>query len=177
MFNEKEKQEIKDYLDTVAPNSKIYLGSDSKKYKKNKEFWAKYVVVLVVHIAQKHGAKVFSYEDRELVLDDTPKQVAHRLFRETEKLIECYQELEDIITPFALEGNVEIHLDLNSDPNFASHSIVRQAMGFVKGMTGIDAQIKPESMVASHCADHGANHGGTNGEFGNNRNSKPLRDC
>lgn len=177
MFNKKEIDEIKDYLETVAEGSKIYLGSDSKKYKRNGKFWAKYVVVLVVHIGQKHGAKVFSYEDKELVLDDTPKKLSQRLFRETEKLIECYQEMEEILTPFAIEGNVEIHLDLNSDPNFASHSIVRQAVGYVKGMTGIDPQIKPESMVASHCADHGANHGGSNGEFGNNRNSKPLSKC
>jgi predicted RNase H-related nuclease YkuK (DUF458 family) len=156
MFTEEEIQEIKTFLWNAPENSKVYLGADSLIYKKTKaEVWARYSVVLVVHLAQKHGCKVFSFSEKERVFDQNLKKPIMRLNTEVQKVVETWQALEEVIELF----DPEVHLDINSDPLYASNLVVKQALGYVKGVTGIDAKIKPESMVASHCADHLVKYG------------------
>ena len=68
MFSDKEKDDIAEYLANVAGG--IYIGCDSvvsrrfnlctKAYAK----WARYAVVLVVHIDDSRGCKIFSYLER-----------------------------------------------------------------------------------------------------------------
>jgi len=175
MFSNDKIIEIREYLDDVEPNTKVYLGSDSVKYKKDGAWYAKYVIVLVVHLGQKHGAKVFSYEERERVYDKKQNSPRLRLMTEVYKLAECYLAMQEILEPFDMDGLLEVHLDLNSDARYPSNAVVREAVGYIKGITGLDAMIKPDSQVASHCADHGAKHGGKSGEFGKNRHTKPMR--
>lgn len=153
MFNEKEIQEIKEYLDQTPEDSKIYLGSDSVKYKKGRGWYARYTIVLVVHIAQKHGCKVFDYTEKERVYDDV-KKPRLRLMTEVYKVAECYLALADVLDDF----EVEVHLDLNSNPDHFSNKVVKEAVGYIRGVTGQEVKIKPESQCASHCADHGAKY-------------------
>jgi uncharacterized protein len=153
MFNVEQIDEIKEYLYNVEDNSKIYLGSDSVKYKKRGIWYARYTVVLVVHIGQKHGAKVFSYTDKERTYDDI-KNPRLRLMTEVYKVAECYLALADMLENF----EVEVHLDLNSDEDHFSNKVVKEAVGYIRGVTGLDAKVKPESQVASHCADHHAKY-------------------
>lgn len=175
MFSKNKIIEIQEYLEAAEPNTKVYLGSDSVEYKKGDAWYAKYVVVLVVHLGQKHGAKVFSYQEREKVYDLKKNSVRLQLMTEVYKLAECYLDMQEILEPFDMEGLLEVHLDVNSNDRWASNAVVKEAVGYIKGITGLDAKIKPESQVASHCADHGAKYGGETDKFGHNRNSKPLR--
>ena len=154
MFSKEEIIEIKEYLDNVEENSKIYLGSDSVKYKKGRGWYARYTIVLVVHIGQKHGCKVFNYTEKDRVYDSFTKS-RMTLMTETYKLAECYLALADVLEAF----DVEVHLDLNSDPNHFSNKVVQEAVGYIRGVTGVEVvKIKPESQCASHCADHGAKY-------------------
>lgn len=175
MFNKDKLNEIQEYLDNVEPNTKIYLGSDSIEYKKGDAWYAKYVIVLVVHMGQKHGAKVFNYEEIEKVYSLKKNSARLQLMTEVYKLAECYLEMQDILEPFDMDGMLEVHLDLNSNDMYRSNAVVKEAVGYIKGITGLDARIKPDSQVASHCADHGAKYGGETDKFGHKRNSKPLR--
>jgi len=155
MFTEKEKDRIVDYLSEVPENSKIYIGSDSIKYKKFGEAWARYVIVLVVHIGQNSGCKVFHFTERERVYGTGRGALRYRLMAEVQKATSLYIDFSDILADF----NVELHLDLNSDETHDSNIVVKEAIGYVKGMTGLDAKIKPESLIASHCSDHVCKYG------------------
>jgi predicted RNase H-related nuclease YkuK (DUF458 family) len=69
-------------------------------------------------------------------------------------------ELWNQIGPFIDEFNVEIHLDINTNPKHGSNCAATEAAGYVLGMTGIEPKLKPESWAASFGAD-GVAHGKT----------------
>ena len=66
------------------------------------------------------------------------------------KTVELYKEFEYEL----IDRDVEIHLDVNPDDQFASSKVVKQAKGYVLGTIGIDPQLKPEAYAASYAADH-----------------------
>ena len=154
MFSDIERQEIVDYLAQVA--GRVYLGSDSQSFKqfnlrtRKHEVWAKYAVVLVVHINDSHGCKIFSYKERERVYDADASKPSLRLMSEVYKTVEAYLALADVLE----SRDVEIHLDVNPCKLHASNSVVKQAIGYVKGVTNLDALIKPEAWAGSTTADY-----------------------
>ena len=84
-----------------------------------------------------------------------------RLMNETMKVCEAYTQLIPWIDGF----DIEIHLDINTDPMEGSHFIAQQAAGYVLGVTGIEPKLKPEGFAASYGADgiaHGRDKFGVN---------------
>ena len=59
MFTQKQIEDLVDLL-IEYPESKIYLGCDSVRFKKDGRWNAKYATVCVVHMDGKRGCKVFS---------------------------------------------------------------------------------------------------------------------
>lgn len=53
---------------------------------------------------------------------------------------------------------VEIHLDINQNEVHNSSLVLKEAVGYVLGMTGLNAKVKPESFAASVCADRLVRH-------------------
>lgn len=149
MFSSKELQEIRDYLTTVDPDSKIYLGCDSQKFKKHGEWWARYTTVLIVHINNCNGGKVFGYNDQERDYDQKFNTPRMRLMNETYKVSELYLELGDILE----DREVEIHLDINPDEKWGSSCVINQAVGYIRGVCGVEAKVKPDAFAASYAAD------------------------
>ena len=153
MFNEVQKNEIKEYLSSVA--GRVYLGCDSQSYKrydlkaKRYEVWARYAVVLVVHINNSQGCKIFSYRESERVYDARPSKPRLRLMSEVYKTVEAYLEMADVLE----DRDVEIHLDVNPSKAHESNAVVKQAVGYVKGVTNLDAFIKPDAWAGSNTAD------------------------
>lgn len=150
MFSQEEKQKIIDYL-SITPGN-VYIGCDSviKKPKNAKGYMiAEYNVVLTVHINNRNGAKIFHYREIENCYDQ-PKKPRQRLLAEVQKAIELYNEFEDHL----IDRNVEIHLDINPDDDYASSAVVKQAKGMVLGITGINPQLKPDAFAGSYAADH-----------------------
>ena len=158
MFSENEKNEIREYLAQVA--GRVYIGSDSVVSKRfniksqRYENWAKFAVVLVVHIDNSRGCKIFSYIENERVYDSDVTKPRQRLLTEAYKSVDCYMALVDILE----HRDVEIHLDVNPDPCHASNSIAKQAIGYVKGVTNLSPLIKPDSWAGSNSADHVARY-------------------
>lgn len=151
MFNENDVEEIKAYLKNADPESKIYLGCDSQKIKKAGVWYANFAIVLVIHIGGKHGCRIFGFRDRERTFDSI-KSPRMRLMSEAYKVVELYNSLADTLEEFA-GFECEIHLDVNSNPKWASNGVMKEAMGYVLGMTGIEANIKPDAFAASYAAD------------------------
>lgn len=149
MFKQLEIEEIKEFLVNVEPESKIYLGCDSIKYKKGNTWYARYTTVIVIHLGGKHGCRVFSYTETERDFDPDMTKPRMRLMNESYKVCGLYLEL----APELEEFECEIHLDINPDKKHNSSLVINQAIGYVKGMTQLDAKAKPDAFAASSCAD------------------------
>jgi len=152
MFTEKEKEEIVEYLCNMPENSAVYIGCDSVKFKKRGKWYARYNVAFIIHIASRHGGKIFYYTDVEPDYDPKKEKPRLRLMNEVYKAVETYLEFGEILEDIP----VEIHIDVNPDENHNSSIILREALGYVKGMTGLDAIAKPDGWAASHAGDRGA---------------------
>lgn len=149
MFNEKEIEEIKEFLE--AHEGTIYLGCDSQKYKKGKTWYARYTTVMVVHIDNSKGCKVFGFTEKERDFDRADNKPRMRLMNEVYKVAELYLAFAE-----ELEGReLEIHLDINPDALHNSSIVLKQATGYILGMTGINPKVKPEAFAASYAADAG----------------------
>jgi hypothetical protein len=47
---------------------------------------------------------------------------------------------------------MEVHADINTDPNFKSHDSLKEAMGYIRGM-GFTFKAKPDAFASSYCAN------------------------
>ena len=52
-------EEVKAYIESQGPRTKIYIGGDSERFKLKGEWYADYTLAVVVHIDGKHGCKLF----------------------------------------------------------------------------------------------------------------------
>ena len=141
--------EVKDYINSQSPESKVYLGADSERHKINGEWHADYITAVVVHIDGEHGCKVFGGVRRERDYDQKKNKPSMRLMNEVYAVAEIFDALKDVLE----DRYVEVHLDLNPDLRYGSSCVVQQAVGYIKGVCGIEPMIKPNGWAASHCAD------------------------
>ncbi len=153
MFTETQISEIVDILCNVNPNTKIYLGCDSVRYRKENRWFAKYATVCIIHLNGKNGCKLFSNISHEPDFDVKRNRPKIRMMNEVQKVCALYTQL----APFIDEFEVQIHLDINPDVKYGSSCAVVEATGYVLGMTGITPHLKPPSLGASFGADHVAN--------------------
>lgn len=126
-------------------NTKFYIGCDSRRYRRNKQYYASYATVFVIHLEGKKGCKVFGKIEKEIDYGN----LKMRLLNEAYKAVAMYSELEE----YLLGSNLEIHMDINSNPSEKSHIAMKEAAGYVLGTTGISPTFKPDAMAASCCAD------------------------
>ena len=156
MFTQRQVEDIVDLLATLDSRTKIYLGCDSVRYFRESNAFGKFATVCIVHKNGNNGCKIFSnvsYEKDFDVRKDRPKM---RMLNEVRKVCELYNQL----IPFIDEFDIEIHLDINTDPKHGSNCAASEAAGYVLGVTGIQPNLKPQSWAASFGAD-GVAHGRT----------------
>ena len=154
MFTQAQVEDIVNLLYTMGKDTKIYLGCDSVRYRKNERWNARYATVAIVHMNGKNGCRIFSTVDHEPDYDLKKNRPKMRMMNEVSKVCALYNQL----APFIDEFDVEIHLDINTDPKHGSNCAANEAAGYVLGMTGIEPKLKPESWAASFGAD-GVAHG------------------
>jgi predicted RNase H-related nuclease YkuK (DUF458 family) len=142
--------EAREAIRKSSPQSSVYVGCDSIRYKKNGLWYAKYSTVVVLHMDSKHGCQLF-HETVDLPDYGNLKQ---RLMTEVQFATNAVLE----ILPELGKRHLEIHLDLNPNPVHKSNIAVKEALGYVQGQLGITAHIKPASWAATHAADHVVRH-------------------
>jgi predicted RNase H-related nuclease YkuK (DUF458 family) len=135
-----------EYIKNSSLTSSIYVGSDSMVKKKSGKIYANYCTVVIIHKDSCHGGKIFYFRDR---LEDYGN-VRARMLQEAGFAIEVAQNIIDVVGSRTLE----VHLDLNADPMHQSNVAVKEAVGWVQGVLGVKARIKPEAFAASYAADH-----------------------
>jgi predicted RNase H-related nuclease YkuK (DUF458 family) len=143
-------EEAKQAILDSSQSSSIYIGCDSIRFRKNKQWYAKYSTVVIVHMDSKKGCRLF-HESVDMPDYGNLKQ---RLLTEVQHAVATATEIIDVIG----DRHLEIHLDINSDPKHRSSVAVKEALGWVKGSLGLDAKIKPSAFAATHAADHAVRH-------------------
>jgi predicted RNase H-related nuclease YkuK (DUF458 family) len=141
--------QVSKYLESCSKESKIYIGADSERINVDGLWWVDYMTCLIVHIDSKHGGKIFASIVRERDYDQKVNRPKMRLMTEAYKAAELYLDVAELIEPF----DCQIHLDLNPLEIHGSNCALSEAMGYIKGMTGIDPVVKPSSWAASNVAD------------------------
>jgi predicted RNase H-related nuclease YkuK (DUF458 family) len=154
MFTERQVEDIVELLSTLNQDTRVYFGCDSVRFIKEGKKFARYATVCVIHKNGNKGCKIFSNHTVESDFDVKPGRPKMRMLNEVRKVCELYTQLAPLIDEFP----IEIHLDINRDPQHGSSCAANEASGYVLGMTGIEPKFKPESFAASFGAD-GIAHG------------------
>ena len=141
--------QVAEFIRAQTPETKIYLGCDSERIKINGEWWADYVLAIVVHINGNNGCKLFGEVQRERDWDSKKDRPRMRLMTEVYKIAELYLKLQDVLE----DRIVEVHLDINPDEHYGSSCVISQAVGYIKGVCNVVPFVKPDAFAASYAAD------------------------
>lgn len=142
-------QELREFVESQGPDTKIYFGADSERVNVNGKWMVDYLLVAVVHIDGCNGAKVFGEVQREYDYDRKLSRPKMRLMTEVMKIAELYLKCAD----FLEDRHVEVHLDLNPMEIHGSSCAVNEAIGYIKGVCSMTPKVKPDAFAASICAD------------------------
>jgi hypothetical protein len=141
--------EVREFIQKQSEQTKIYVGCDSERFRIGKDWYADYILAIVVHIDGKHGCKLFGEVIRERDYDQKVDRPRFRLMNEAYKLSEMYLKLADVF-----EGrNVEVHLDINPSEMYGSNCVMNEAIGYIRGTCNVIPMIKPKAFAASYAAD------------------------
>ncbi len=120
---------------------KVCIGTDSQVRGKQVEF-----ATVVVFLREKRGGFMFIsnyHTQREMTLRE-------RMITEVAHSIEVAYALCDLLD--AYDVALEVHADINTDPQFQSNQALKEAMGYILSM-GFIFKAKPDAFASSSCAD------------------------
>jgi predicted RNase H-related nuclease YkuK (DUF458 family) len=129
-------QHVVDYINHQGPDTLVYLGADSVRYRTSKEWWAEYTVA-------------FGEITRERDYDQRYDRPSMRLMNEVYRVAEMYQRL----APALIGRKVEVHLDINPNEMHGSNCVINQAIGYIRGTCNVIPMVKPGAFAASYAAD------------------------
>ena len=142
-------EEVKAFINSQTPETKVYLGADSERFQIDGVWYADYITVVVVHKNGKNGCKVYGGIVRERDYDQQKDKPRMRLMSEVMKVCQLYLDLEEVLE----NREVEIHIDINPNKEHGSSCVINEAVGYVKGMCNVVPLVKPQAWAASYCAD------------------------
>ena len=142
------KEAVESAIKREADNGyklKVCIGTDSQVKGPETEF-----ATVIVFLREGHGGFMFINNDR------TKQQfsIKERMLLEVAKSIEIAYELCDLFTVYDVD--MEVHADINTNPNFKSNVALKEAMGYILGM-GFAFKAKPEAFASSSCANKAVN--------------------
>jgi len=120
---------------------KVCIGTDSQVKGKETEF-----ATVIVFIRKGKGG--FMYIHNEAIRQRM--SIKQRMLMEVGKSIEVAYALCNIFSRYSVD--MEVHADINTNPNFKSNDALKEAMGYIVGM-GFAFKAKPEAFASSNCAN------------------------
>src|SRR5882757_694544 len=120
---------------------KVCIGTDSQVKGKETEF-----ATVIVFLREGHGGFMFIHNEKTL----HKYSIKERMLVEVAKSIEIAYELCNLFTEYNVD--MEVHADINTNPQFKSNEALREAMGYILGM-GFAFKAKPEAFASSSCAN------------------------
>ena len=142
-------EEVKEFISNTSSQTKIYIGSDSVRFKRGEIWFAEYCTVVVIHHNGNNGCKLFRKLESERDYDQKRDKPRMRLMNEVIKTAQMFIELAESID----DRHVEIHLDINPNVKYGSSCVISEAVGYIKGMCNIIPFVKPDAFAASVAAD------------------------
>lgn len=76
--------------------------------------------------------------------------IKERMLLEVQQSIEVAYQLCPVLEKYGVD--LEVHADINTNPNFQSNAALKEAMGYIMGM-GFLFKAKPESFASTNCAN------------------------
>jgi predicted RNase H-related nuclease YkuK (DUF458 family) len=141
--------EVKEFILAQTPETKIYIGGDSERIRRNGRWYADYTLAIVIHIDGKHGCKIFGENSIEPDYDQKKDRPRMRLMNEVYKISELYLKLHEVLE----DRNIEVHLDINPSELHGSSCVVNEAIGYIRGTCNVVPMVKPRAWAASYAAD------------------------
>lgn len=120
---------------------KVCIGTDSQVKNKVTEF-----ATVIVFIRKGKGG--FMYIHNETTTQKM--SIKGRMLVEVAKSIEVAYPLCNIFSRYSLD--MEVHVDINTNPSFKSNDALKEAMGYILGM-GFVFKAKPDAFASSSCAN------------------------
>jgi predicted RNase H-related nuclease YkuK (DUF458 family) len=120
---------------------KVCIGTDSQVKGKETEF-----ATVIVFIRKGKGGFMYIH-------NETTRQkmsIKQRMLTEVSKSIEIAYALCRLFTIYNVD--MEVHADINTNPNFKSNDALKEAMGYIMGM-GFEFRAKPHAFASSSCAN------------------------
>jgi uncharacterized protein len=120
---------------------KVCIGTDSQVKGRETEF-----ATVIVFIRKGKGG--FMYIRNETTTQKM--SIKERMLVEVAKSIEVAYPLCNIFSRYSVD--MEVHVDINTNPNFKSNDALKEAMGYILGM-GFVFKAKPDAFASSSCAN------------------------
>jgi uncharacterized protein len=120
---------------------KVCIGTDSQVKGQETEF-----ATVIVFLREGHGGFMYIYNDKTR----QKYSIKERMLVEVAKSIEVAYDLCNLFTQYNVD--MEVHADINTNPQFKSNDALREAMGYILGM-GFAFKAKPEAFASSSCAN------------------------
>ena len=128
--------------ETAAGNKlKVCIGTDSQVKGHETEF-----ATVIVFLREGHGGFMFIHNEKTR----QTYSIKERMLVEVAKSIEIAYELCNLFTLYNVD--MEVHADINTNPQFKSNDALKEAMGYILGM-GFAFKAKPEAFASSSCAN------------------------
>lgn len=126
---------------TTGNKLKVFIGTDSQVKRKVVEF-----ATVIVFLREHKGGFMFISKDKKA----HNMSIKERMLLEVQKSIETAYHLCPLLDLYNVE--LEVHADINTNPNFESNTALKDAMGYIMGM-GFIFKAKPESFASTNCAN------------------------
>lgn len=120
---------------------KVCIGTDSQVKGSDTEF-----ATVIVFLREGSGGFMFIHNEKTTY----KYSIKERMLTEVAKSIEIAYELCGLFTEYNVD--MEVHADINTNPNFKSNEALREAMGYILGM-GFAFKAKPEAFASTNCAN------------------------
>lgn len=125
----------------IGNKLKVCIGTDSQVKCRETEF-----ATVIVFLREGRGGFMFIHNEKT----KHPYSIKERMLVEVAKSIEIAYELCELFTTYNVD--MEVHADINTNPQFKSNEALREAMGYILGM-GFAFKAKPEAFASSSCAN------------------------
>ncbi len=120
---------------------KVCIGTDSQVKGAMIDF-----ATVIVFLREQKGGFMFINQERI----QKKMGIKERMLNEVQRSIEIAYALCDLLDLYDVD--LEVHADINTNPNFKSNQALHEAMGYILSM-GFVFKAKPEAFASSYCAN------------------------
>ena len=120
---------------------KACIGTDSQVKGKITEF-----ATVIVFIRKGKGGFMYIHNETSI----QKMSIKQRMLTEVAMSIDVAYALCNIFSRYSVD--IEVHADINTNPNFKSNDALKEAMGYIMGM-GFAFKAKPHAFASSSCAN------------------------